>query len=142
MYLWSLMNSLLSLITSVELQKYYNTFSTNIGECLPISEFYYKVQLNFFLIPGAVFALPSAEDHDSGIYTIQKYHLVSTSDKFELKVTNSSIGSIDLQLILTKTVDRENEEMFQMEVVAVDGGTPPRSGVIQIHVRVCIVLIC
>ena len=83
-----------------------------------------------------MFALPSAEDHDSGIYTIQKYHLVSTSDKFDLKVTNSSIGSVDLQLVLTKTVDRENEEMFQMEVVAVDGGTPPRSGVIQIHVEV------
>ena len=88
------------------------------------------------LFAGAVFALPSAEDHDSGIYTIQRYHLVSTSDKFDLKVTNSSIGSVDLQLVLTKTVDRENEEMFQMEVVAVDGGTPPRSGVIQIHVRV------
>ena len=88
------------------------------------------------MITGAVFALPSAEDHDAGSYTIQKYHLVSTSDKFELRVTNSSIGSVDLQLVLTKTVDREHEEMFQMEVVAVDGGTPPKSGVIQIHVKV------
>ena len=87
--------------------------------------------------PGTAFSVPSAEDDDSGVFGVQKYDLVSDSSKFDLRVTNSSIfGVVDLHLVLQERVDREVQEVYNMEVVALDGGSPPKSGSMRVQVQV------
>ena len=87
-------------------------------------------------MPGSKFALSSAEDDDSGVYSVQKYHLVSGSSKFDLLVTNSSFGGMDIHLVVKEKLDRESADSYQMEVVAMDGGVPPKSGVMRLAVSV------
>jgi hypothetical protein len=84
----------------------------------------------------SVFALPSAEDKDGWQYGVQMYELISTNDKFEIKMTNNSDGSMDVRLVLAKELDREREESYDMSLVAWDGGQPPQSGHISISVIV------
>ncbi len=86
--------------------------------------------------PGSKFALPRAEDDDSGTYSVQRYHLVSGSDAFGLQVTNSSFGGMDIHLVVKEKLDREAADSYQMEVVAMDGGVPPKSGVMRLSVSV------
>ncbi len=87
-------------------------------------------------MPGAVFALPSAEDDDSSSFAIQRYELVSETKMFELQVTNTTRGNVDLHLILRGKLDREDVENYLMEVVAMDGGNPPKSGAMMIQITV------
>ena len=45
-------------------------------------------------------------------------------------------GSIDVQLILTRALDRESRDLYEVKVVAYDGGSPPRSGTVDVQVVV------
>ena len=45
-------------------------------------------------------------------------------------------GSTDVQLILTRALDRESRDRYEVKVVAYDGGSPPRSGSVEVKVVV------
>jgi len=45
-------------------------------------------------------------------------------------------GSTDVQLILTRALDRETRDLYKVKVVAWDGGSPPRSGTVEVKVIV------
>ena len=45
-------------------------------------------------------------------------------------------GSTDVQLILTSALDRESRDLYKVKVVAYDGGSPPRSGAVEVKVIV------
>jgi len=45
-------------------------------------------------------------------------------------------GSTDVQLILTSALDRELRDLYEVKVVAYDGGSPPRSGTVDVTVTV------
>ena len=87
-------------------------------------------------LPGTVFALPSAEDVDSGMFSIQNYQLLTVSSKFSLQIANNSAESVDILLLVTEKIDREEEEFFTMEVVATDGGEPPLSGSMMVDITI------
>ena len=87
-------------------------------------------------LPGTVFALPSAEDVDSGINGIQNYQLLTTSSKFSLQVANNSADSVDLLLLVNEKVDREEEEYYTIDIVATDGGQPPLSGSMMVSISI------
>ena len=87
-------------------------------------------------MPGAAFTIPAAEDRDSGSFGIQNYQLVTETNKFELQVTNNSLGTVNLQLILMSRIDREEEENFLMEIVAMDGGQPAKKGSMMVQISV------
>ena len=87
--------------------------------------------------PGTSFGLPSAEDRDSKDYAIQTYELLpETQDKFDLLVKQIMDGSTDLQLVLLSRLDREQQDFYQLKVVAKDGGDPSKSGSIVINITV------
>ena len=86
--------------------------------------------------PGSKFALPSAEDKDSGSYGIRQYHLVSKSNNFGLLVTNGTYGTMDIHLVVKSPLDREEAESFQVDIVAMDGGTPPKSGRMKVDITI------
>lgn len=85
---------------------------------------------------GSSFVIPTASDPDSGVFGIQSYELVATSSKFALDIKDKLDGSRELQLLLTEELDREKEDTYTMKVIAYDGGNPPRSGSVDVTVRV------
>nr|DAA06589.1 TPA_inf: protocadherin beta 12 [Anolis carolinensis] len=81
------------------------------------------------------FPLESAQDEDLGQNSIQTYTL-SPNDHFKLGVENNSDGSIYVDLIVDKPLDREKDPFFGLTLMAVDGGIPQRTGTVQINIKV------
>ncbi|XP_064835426.1 protocadherin alpha-2-like [Oncorhynchus masou masou] len=84
---------------------------------------------------GERYPLPSADDADIGSNTVKTYKL-SPNEHFSLDVQSGSEQSMSAELILQKALDREKQAVIQLLLTAVDGGTPARSGTLQIIVNV------
>uniref|UniRef100_A0A3P9IJW6 Protocadherin b n=1 Tax=Oryzias latipes TaxID=8090 RepID=A0A3P9IJW6_ORYLA len=85
--------------------------------------------------PGERFSLPNAVDPDVGINTIKTYKL-SASEHFTIEIQTGSDGTQYVDLVLTKSLDREETAAHHLILTAVDGGVPVRSGTAIIVVRV------
>lgn len=88
---------------------------------------------------GTGLVVPSAIDVDSPRFSVQSYALSSSASAtpFELReIRKSNNESIDLRLVLTKFLDRETVPFYDLTIGAVDGGLPPRSGSLNVHVNV------
>ena len=81
---------------------------------------------------GVVLSLPRANDPDSPKFSVQRYELLGGADTFELKTD----GTDDIQLLLKTTLDYENRDSYSIKLVAYDGGSPSKSGHLQIDVSV------
>ncbi|XP_055081020.1 protocadherin beta-16-like [Periophthalmus magnuspinnatus] len=84
---------------------------------------------------GERFSLSNAVDPDVGSNTLKTYYL-SESDHFNIEVQTGRDGTKLADLILTKTLDREQQAVHNLILTAVDGGTPARSGTASIIVHV------
>uniref|UniRef100_H3CFH2 Protocadherin b n=1 Tax=Tetraodon nigroviridis TaxID=99883 RepID=H3CFH2_TETNG len=85
--------------------------------------------------PGERFSLPNAVDPDVGINTIKTYSL-SRSEHFAIEIQTGSDGTQYVDLVLTRSLDREQTAVHHLIVTAVDGGVPARSGAADIIVKV------
>eukprot|EP00064_Thunnus_orientalis_P016936 superscaffoldBa00003473_g17009 len=85
--------------------------------------------------PGERFSLPNAVDPDVGLNTIKTYKL-SVSEHFTIEIQTGSDGTQYVDLVLTKSLDREEKAVHNLILTAVDGGVPVRSGTANIIVRV------
>uniref|UniRef100_A0AAY5L4F3 Protocadherin 2 alpha a 15 n=1 Tax=Esox lucius TaxID=8010 RepID=A0AAY5L4F3_ESOLU len=84
---------------------------------------------------GVRFQLKAARDPDSGIYSVHQYKL-NHNDHFSLEVKDrGEDGKIPI-LILQKPLDREALQTHKLLLTAFDGGKPPRSGDMTIHIDV------
>ncbi|XP_069055571.1 LOW QUALITY PROTEIN: protocadherin gamma-A12-like [Pleurodeles waltl] len=84
---------------------------------------------------GTRFMLPGAHDADVGVYSLQNYQL-SDNTHFTLDVNNRSDGSKYAELVLEKSLDREEQEVHSLILTATDGGDPVRSGTMRIQISV------
>ncbi len=91
-----------------------------IGESTPIS---------------TIFLLDTATDPDVGLNSLQSYSLKPT-DNFALKQHSRSDGSKYAEMVLQSVLDREKQNALSLILTAIDGGEPPRSGTVKIHVTV------
>ena len=88
-------------------------------------------------VPGTSFGLPSAEDADSGGFAVQRYELVTQTDKFSLTESVSFDDNTDLRLILREWLDREKDDSYRLKIIAYDGGSPKReTGTLVVNVKV------
>ncbi|KAJ8405252.1 hypothetical protein AAFF_G00322430 [Aldrovandia affinis] len=96
-----------------------------------------SIQLNIseLTVSGSRFPLESAYDADVGINSIKTYKL-SPNEFFALDVQTHSDKSVSVELVLQKTLDREKTPLLHLQVTALDGGSPPRSGIVAIDVHV------
>nr|XP_023659172.1 protocadherin gamma-A11-like [Paramormyrops kingsleyae] len=94
-----------------------------------------NIEISESALTGARFMLDSAYDPDVGINTIQSYSLNPT-DNFVLKQVTRPDGTIYIEMMLQSPVDREKQEDLSLTLTAIDGGHPPRSGAMKIHVKV------
>ncbi|XP_049897713.1 protocadherin gamma-C3-like [Epinephelus moara] len=97
-----------------------NTYSLNISESS---------------LTGERYLLPIAVDADIGSNSVKTYKL-SQNEHFSLDVQSGGEHGVSAELVLQKALDREKQSVITLVFTAVDGGKPPRSGSLQIHVNV------
>ncbi|XP_069510258.1 protocadherin gamma-A6-like isoform X20 [Ambystoma mexicanum] len=85
--------------------------------------------------PGARFALPEAHDADVGENSLQSYQL-SANKHFTLGVKQRTDGTKSAELVLEKSLDREEQEVHSLILTATDGGDPVRSGTVRVQINV------
>ncbi|NWR80613.1 PCDGK protein, partial [Centropus unirufus] len=94
-----------------------------------------RLEISESLAAGARFPLESAQDPDVGVNSLQTYEL-SANPHFALDVQTRVDGSKYAELVLEKELDREEQRELHLVLTALDGGSPPRSAQVQIHVDV------
>ncbi|XP_060751276.1 protocadherin alpha-2-like isoform X6 [Tachysurus vachellii] len=82
------------------------------------------------VLPGDRFPLITARDIDVGSNSIKNYK-INANEYFSLDIQSDSV-----ELMLQKSLDRERESVIKLVLTAIDGGTPPRSGTMQIVINV------
>ncbi|XP_069510273.1 protocadherin gamma-A6-like isoform X34 [Ambystoma mexicanum] len=85
--------------------------------------------------PGARFVLPEAHDADVGGNSLQSYQL-SANTHFTLGVKQRNDGTKYAELVLEKSLDREEQEVHSLILTATDGGRPVRSGTVRVQINV------
>ncbi len=85
---------------------------------------------------GSSFVIPTAIDPDSGPLSIQSYHLEPLTSKFKLNVRKKVDGSTDVRLVLQEKLDHEEQDLYKVRVVAIDGGNPAKSGTLNLNIIV------
>ncbi|KAK2544719.1 hypothetical protein Q9966_001746 [Columba livia] len=86
--------------------------------------------------PGSRFPLEGARDLDIGNNSIQTYSISPANDYFSISFGNWKKGKKYAELVLEKPLDREEQSEIYFRLIAMDGGSPPRSGTTQIHIVV------
>ncbi|XP_048834792.1 protocadherin-8 [Brienomyrus brachyistius] len=99
----------------------------------PSNESYLEISENVAV--GTRFPLDVAVDQDVGINYIQSYQ-ISFSSHFGVEVREEEDGLKYAELILLKELDREADDFYTIELTAVDGGKPPRTGSMTVIVKV------
>ncbi|XP_053575585.1 protocadherin gamma-B1-like [Bombina bombina] len=92
--------------------------------------FFYKVielEIVESTSPGARFVLQDAQDLDVGINSLVHYKL-SDNEHFILNEKTGVDGSKFPELLLEKPMDRETQNIYELILVASDGGTPVQTG--------------
>uniref|UniRef100_W5L9C6 Cadherin domain-containing protein n=1 Tax=Astyanax mexicanus TaxID=7994 RepID=W5L9C6_ASTMX len=86
-------------------------------------------------VKGARYRVNEAQDADIGQNTVRGY-MLEKNEHFSLAVNSNTYGRKYVELVLDKELDREQEKEIKLILTAVDGGTPPRSATVAIHVTV------
>ncbi|XP_056625236.1 protocadherin alpha-8-like isoform X6 [Triplophysa dalaica] len=94
-----------------------------------------RLEIGESVIPGARFQLQAARDPDSGSNSIQIYKLGHT-DYFRIEIIDRDEDGKVPVLILQKPLDREVTKTIQLQLTALDGGRPPKSGTMTIKIDV------
>ncbi|KAM4621846.1 protocadherin beta-15-like [Polymixia lowei] len=83
---------------------------------------------------GTRFPIHAARDPDSGINAVRLYKLNPNND-FEIELRDSDDDKIPF-LVLKKQLDREQQTEHRLILTATDGGSPPRSGSLNLIITV------
>ncbi|KAM3866612.1 protocadherin gamma-A3-like [Diretmus argenteus] len=94
-----------------------------------------RFEISESAVVGVQFPLQSAEDLDVGQNTLQNY-ILTPNDDFILKQHANPDGSKYVEMVLQKPLDREERPRLSLKLIAVDGGTPQRSGTVNIEITV------
>ncbi|XP_018422211.1 PREDICTED: protocadherin gamma-B5-like isoform X5 [Nanorana parkeri] len=95
----------------------------------------FTIEANELTSPGTRFALQNAEDLDIGVNSVQTYEL-SDNSHFTLSHKTTSDGFKSPELVLEKSLDQELQNIHELILTALDGGTPVRSGTAVIRIIV------
>ncbi|XP_055782661.1 protocadherin alpha-7-like isoform X12 [Salvelinus fontinalis] len=94
-----------------------------------------QLQIAENTLMGARFELQTARDLDIEINAVRVYRL-SQNDHFDLEVKDNGEEDKLLFLVLSKPLDREQNCKHELLLTAVDGGNPPKSGLLNVTVIV------
>uniref|UniRef100_A0A667WKA1 Protocadherin gamma-A11-like n=1 Tax=Myripristis murdjan TaxID=586833 RepID=A0A667WKA1_9TELE len=94
-----------------------------------------KLEIRESADKGARYRVNEAHDADIGQNAVQIYSL-QKNDNFVLSVRGDTDGSKTVEMVLDNELDREKQHDLNLVLVAVDGGSPQRSGTAVIQVTV------
>ncbi|XP_044883714.1 protocadherin gamma-A12-like isoform X10 [Mauremys mutica] len=94
-----------------------------------------EIRISELAAVGTRYSLEWAQDPDVGTNSVQGYYL-SSNKHFSLDVQTGAGGDKYAQLVLEKSLDREEQAVHDLILTATDGGDPVRSGTAQIRVIV------
>ncbi|XP_037403050.1 protocadherin beta-16-like isoform X22 [Pygocentrus nattereri] len=94
-----------------------------------------KLEITESADKGARYAVSQAHDADIGVNAVQSYKL--QDNRYFSFIFHNNPGKEKYgELVLEKELDREQEQEVRLMLTAIDGGNPPRSASIVIHVTV------
>ncbi|XP_041845607.1 protocadherin alpha-13-like isoform X17 [Melanotaenia boesemani] len=93
-----------------------------------------RLEISESILPGRRFQMPSARDPDVEPNTVRVYKL-NHNDYFSIQTRERGDDTIPF-LVLQKSLDREKSREHKLILTAVDGGTPPRSGTLNVTITV------
>ncbi|NXG26112.1 PCDGA protein, partial [Grallaria varia] len=93
------------------------------------------LEISEYTAPGARFPLEKAHDPDIGVNSLQNYEC-SESSYFNLDVKHGDDGVKYPELILVKSLDREQQAIHNLILTATDSGSPVKSGSTTIQIIV------
>ncbi|XP_078810321.1 protocadherin alpha-3 isoform X23 [Oryzias latipes] len=85
-------------------------------------------------LPGAQYQLQNALDPDGGANSVQSYK-ITQNDHFRLEIKDRGRDKTPI-LRLQKQLDRETKSRHKLVLTAIDGGTPQKSGTLEININV------
>jgi len=85
---------------------------------------------------GTSFTLDGAADPDSEKYSVKDYAILPVGSPFRSNIVQNLDGSSSVQIILTEELDRETIDHYDIQVIATDGGSPPKNGTLHVNVTV------
>uniref|UniRef100_A0A0L8GYG6 Cadherin domain-containing protein n=1 Tax=Octopus bimaculoides TaxID=37653 RepID=A0A0L8GYG6_OCTBM len=87
---------------------------------------------------GSKVSLPNAIDKDVGFQnSLIQYKLKSKNgEPFSLSVSKRADGISSLKIVLKESLDREIKDTYLLQVIAKDGGSPAKQGVLNINISV------
>ncbi|XP_061581258.1 protocadherin alpha-7-like isoform X11 [Cololabis saira] len=86
-------------------------------------------------LPGTQYQLQNAFDPDGGINSVQQYK-INQNDHFRLEIKDRGRDRKTPILQLQRQLDRETKSRHNLVLTAIDGGTPPKTGTLEIYVDV------
>ena len=106
-----------------------------------VPEFPYKqvnIEFSEESTKGTRRSIPNAVDKDIGVINSQiTYQLKkNTNDPFTLFISESVDGTSKLGINLEETLDREVQDSYMVQVIAKDGGSPPKQSVLDVYILV------
>nr|BAC32741.1 unnamed protein product [Mus musculus] len=85
--------------------------------------------------PGTLLPLNLAQDLDVGSNGLQQY-TVSPNSHFHVLTRNNSEGKKYPELVQDRALDREEQAELSLTLIALDGGSPPRSGTALVRILI------
>ncbi|XP_024608178.1 protocadherin beta-4 isoform X2 [Neophocaena asiaeorientalis asiaeorientalis] len=85
--------------------------------------------------PGTIIPLGNAEDLDVGRNSLQNYTITPNSH-FHVLTRSRRDGRKYPELVLDKALDREEQPELSLTLMALDGGSPPRSGTSMLRILI------
>eukprot|EP00079_Xenopus_tropicalis_P032103 XP_017945874.1 PREDICTED: protocadherin-16 [Xenopus tropicalis] len=85
---------------------------------------------------GTRYPVDPAMDSDSGVLSTQGY-LIRSGDplqKFRLETRRVSNGVLEVELVVSSDIDRENQSSYSLVLEAYDGGSPTRSSQMRLDI--------
>ncbi|XP_048838780.1 protocadherin alpha-4-like isoform X4 [Brienomyrus brachyistius] len=95
----------------------------------------YRLEIPESTKVGAKFELEGAHDPDNGLNALHSYKL-SQNEHFKLEIDESTEDSKIPFILLSKPLDRELMSSYNIQLIAMDGGSPSRSGSLNVTVIV------
>ncbi|XP_054647577.1 protocadherin alpha-3-like isoform X10 [Dunckerocampus dactyliophorus] len=94
-----------------------------------------QVEISESASVGTKFQLQNAYDPDSGSNSVQQYK-ISPNDHFRLEVKDRGRDGKTPILQLQRQLNRESKSSHKLVLTAIDGGNPPKTGSVEIHIKV------
>ncbi|XP_059918591.1 protocadherin gamma-A2-like [Gadus macrocephalus] len=109
---------------------------TDVNDNAPVFEkTNVKLKISESAVSGAKFILDMANDPDVGTNGLQTYILKPTVN-FSLRLHSQAGDITNIEMVLERPLDREQNEHLSLVLTAVDGGEPQMSGTMQILISV------